>query len=258
MGESSWQWSIVGDHGPALLEGAVVTILLTLIVLGIGGLVGLAMGTIRTRRARSLRAVGAAIDTYVWIFNGLPVLVVLLLVYLAVPGSAGWLNEMLIGVEQAAVPHAGGTEAGVLGAVAAPSFAAATIALSLWLSARLACIVRRGLESTPGSVIDAYRAQGMGGFMLVRHAIIPEAFRRSLPELISATTTTILLTTLAAFIGCAELLHVAYTAGLQSGHPAELLTVAALFYLVVIAPLATLQTCLRRSRWLRDVQQVIT
>lgn len=70
----------------------------------------------------------------------------------------------------------------------------------------------------------------------LRRVILPETFRSTLPALVAMYITMFQFTTLAAFIGCSELLNTVFTAGNASYRYLELYTVLAAIYLVVLLP----------------------
>src|ERR1700688_2952975 len=67
---------------PYLLQGAVMTLWLSIAVVGLGTLLGITMGILATTRSRLARAL---VTGYIFVLRGIPVLVVMFLGYYAFP-----------------------------------------------------------------------------------------------------------------------------------------------------------------------------
>jgi polar amino acid transport system permease protein len=139
--------------------------------------IGLVLGTLLTVRFLPSRAL---VRLYVEVWRGLPLVVTIFLIYFALPG----LVDIRLG-----------------------PFAAAAIGLTLWGSAQVAEATRGAVQSIPREQHDAASALGFSWVALHRHVILPQAFRRLLPPLVSLQVTVIQNTTIAAVIGVAELLE---------------------------------------------------
>ena len=150
-------------------------------VLG-SAIVGVALGVLLTIRFLPLRAL---IRLYIEVWRGLPLIVTLFLIVFTVPG---------LPLHHDFRPWLG-----------------AAIGLTLWGSAQVAEATRGAIESIPREQHEAAEALGFG--WLGRHAyvVLPQAFRRLLPPLVSLLVNVIQNTTLAALVGVTEILFAAKT-----------------------------------------------
>jgi polar amino acid transport system permease protein len=137
-------------------------------------LVGIVLGTLLT-----LRLVRIPVRLYVEVWRGLPILVTVFLVYFALPS---------LGLRFGA-------------------FTAAAIGLTLWGSAQVAEATRGAVQSISREQHDAASALGFSWVGRHRRVILPQAFRRLLPPLVSLQANVIQNTTIAAVIGVAETLE---------------------------------------------------
>jgi polar amino acid transport system permease protein len=140
------QWKV----GP-LLQGLWVTIWISFLS-GIFGLaIGLCTGLCRISRNPALR--GLAV-TYVELIRGTPLLVQIFIFYFFI-GTVLNLDRMVAGVG----------------------------ALAVFAGAYVAEIVRAGIQSIPRGQMEAARSLGMTVPQAMRHIILPQAFKRTLPPL---------------------------------------------------------------------------
>jgi polar amino acid transport system permease protein len=139
--------------------------------------VGVVLGTLLTIRFLPSRAL---IRLYVEVWRGLPIIVTIFIVFFVFP-VAGHQFEF-------------------------DPFTSATVGLSLWGSAQIAEATRGAVQSIPREQHEAAAALGFG--WLGRHAfvILPQAYRRLLPPVVSLLVGIIQNTTLASVIGASELL----------------------------------------------------
>lgn len=194
------------DSWRYLLEGVGLTLLLSLLTAAgsvvLGGLLGLG----RVYGPRWLRwPIVFYIDTQ----RAIPVLVILVWFYFAVPLLTGWSFH---------------------------PFWAALIALTLHIGAYVAEIVRAGLESVRPGQWRAGLAIGMSPVQIVRRIVLPQALVRMLPAFGSVLTLTIKDTAIAAVIAVPELMKRAETIAGQSYRPIEVFTVVMAVYFVILFP----------------------
>jgi polar amino acid transport system permease protein len=146
---------------------------------------------------------------YIDTMRAIPVLVVLVWTYFAVP--------ILIGFNF-------------------PPFWAALVALTAHIAAYVAEIVRAGIESIRPGQIRAGLAIGMSQPQIVRKIILPQATVRMLPAFGSILSITIKDTAIAAVIAVPEFMKRSETVAGQSYHPIEVFTFAMLVYFVILFP----------------------
>ena len=156
-------------------EGLKVTGEIAAVAVVTSAVAGIVLGTLLTIRWWPLRSL---IRLYVEIWRGLPLIVTIFLVYYALPSLHVEIEPWL----------------------------AAAAALSLWGSAQIAEATRGAVESIPREQHEAAAALGFGWVGRHSFVIVPQAFRRLLPPLVSLLVNVIQNTTLAALIGVGELL----------------------------------------------------
>jgi His/Glu/Gln/Arg/opine family amino acid ABC transporter permease subunit len=184
----NWEWLVSYNNLEFLLGGFLVNIQIALIALVCSLIGGLALALARLARNRPLAfAVGLWVD--VW--RNLPVLLVILYVYLALPTS--W-REAYEDVAPGFLPDVMQT-----GRVFA-----ALLALVLYNSAVLAEIMRAGIQSLDRGQNEAAVALGLTYWQRMRIVILPQGLRRMLPATVSQLITLNKDTTLVYIIAIEE------------------------------------------------------
>lgn len=206
--DTFFNWKVLWDALPLLLEGLWITILLGL-VSNIAGLVsGLAMALARIYGVAPVRATARI---YIDVMRSIPLLVLLVLVYYALP---------FVGIRLT-------------------SFAAAASALTLVSCAYTAEIFRAGIEAVPKGQLEAAEAIGLGFFNRMRDVVLPQAFRIVVPPLTSNSINVLKDTALASVVAMPDLLKQATQAQALAANPTPLIG-AALLYLLLLLPLVRL------------------
>jgi polar amino acid transport system permease protein len=170
-----------------LQEGFVLTLKVSAIALAGSTIIGVILGTMITIQFRPIQWL---IRLYIEVWRGLPILITIFIIFFALPAL--------------------GVRFTVLGVSFDGQFAAwvaATIGLILWGSAQVAEATRGAVQSIPREQHEAAAALGFG--WAGRHAfvVLPQAFRRLLPPLVSLLVNIIQNTTIAQVIGAPELLE---------------------------------------------------
>ena len=210
---SQFDFSVVltGEFREWLLGGFFLSLKLT----GITWLLALPLGTAialcRLSSVTALRWFGAA---FVEGIRNVPLLMHLLFWYFAVPellpaAARDWLNTH--GAESIC----------------------AVIALTLYTSAYMAEDVRSGIRAVPVTQLEAARALGFGFLVSMRRIVLPQAFRITVPPLISQTLSLWKNTSIATVIGTAELMYQAQRVETASFRGIETFAVATVAYLSV-------------------------
>jgi polar amino acid transport system permease protein len=210
-----------------LEEGLPTTLRIAAVSVVASALIGIFLGTLLTIRFLPLRAL---IRLYVEVWRGLPIIVTIFIVFFVFPALAAQLEFDPI--------------------------VAATIALSLWGSAQVAEATRGAVESIPHEQHEAASALGFG--WVGRHAfvILPQAFRRLIPPLVTLLVGIIQNTTLATVIGAPELLDTGKRQvermttpapiGLGEIHAIEVYGAVAVIFFLISFPLTRLAAYLER------------
>lgn len=193
---------------PLLLEGLGTTVLLGAVSIALGLLSGLLLALLRLYGPLPLQALARS---YIDLFRSLPLLVLLVLVYYALP---------FVGVRLS-------------------SFAAAATALSLVSCAYTAEIFRAGIQALPRGQTDAAQALGLGFADTLRSVVLPQALRIVTPPLTGNCINVLKDTALASVVAMPDLLKQATQAQALAANPTPLIGAAAL-YLLLLLPLIRL------------------
>ncbi len=121
-----------------------------------------------------------------------------------------------------------------------PTIPAAVLAMSLWMMANTAEVVRGGIQSIPRGQTEAARSTGLSGLQTMRHVIFPQAIRRMLPPFVGLCTILIKDTSLAAIIGVFELTRAAQETIERTFRSFEIYILAAAIYCCLSYPLSLL------------------
>jgi len=191
-----------------LWEGLVTTVLLGLVSIVIGSITGLLMALARLYGPPPVRALARA---YIDVFRSIPLLVLLVLVYYALP---------FVGVRLS-------------------SFAAAATALGMVSCAYTAEIFRAGIEALPKGQFEAAAAIGLGFFDTMRDVVLPQALRIVTPPFTSNCINVLKDTALASVVAMPDLLKQATQAQALAANPTPLIG-AAVIYLLLLLPLVRL------------------
>ena len=193
---------------PLLLRGLWTTILLGAVSIVLGLLLGLVLVMLRLYGQRAVRLLAAG---YINLFRALPLLVLLVLIYYALP---------FLGVRLS-------------------SFAAATAALSMVSGAYTAEIFRAGIEAVPRGQFEASAALGLRQWRVMRSVVLPQAVRIVVPPLTSNAISVLKDTALASVVAMPDLLKQATQAQALFANPSPLIG-AAVLYLLLLLPLVGL------------------
>ncbi|MDQ1426225.1 MAG: glutamate transport system permease protein [Acidimicrobiaceae bacterium] len=120
--------------------------------------------------------------------------------------------------------------------------------LTAYNAAVLAEILRAGILAMPHGQTEAAYSIGLRHWQAMRLVILPQAFRAMVPALASQLILLLKDTSLGALVGYEELLRRAQITGEFSRSPLQALTVAALFFALVIFGLNHLARRLERRR----------
>lgn len=158
--ESFFNWHYAQKAFPRILDGIFLNLRVLVIAEFFVLVFGLAIAIARTTTSPVLYPVRLVATIYTDIFRGMPLLLVLFLVGLGIPG-----------LRLSFVPNS----AVFLG----------TIALVLTYSAYVAEVIRAGIEGVNPTQRQAARALGLSQPQTLRHVVLPQAFRNVTPPLLN-------------------------------------------------------------------------
>lgn len=203
---------VMQRYWPAMLEGFLVTLQIAVLIILIGIPLGLLLAIVRTW---SIKPLNWLIIFLVDLFRTLPLLVVVVLAYFALP-SVG---------------------------VILPPFWATVAALSVVLAAFCEEIFWAGLSSIPTGQFEAARSTGLSFNQAMFLVVLPQAVRLAIPPLTNRAIAITKGTSLGSVIAVQELLGVATSSQSLAANPSPL-TLGAILYLILFFPFV------RLTRWL--------
>jgi len=157
-----------------LAQGISYTIIVTLVCSATGLVIGL---TLASLRRLNISGVNPLIDIYTYIFRGVPVLVLLFMVYFGLPS---------VGLK-------------------VPPLMAMALSLGLVTSAYLAEVFRGAFNSVNADEILAGQAVGMSKLQVLWYIDLPQMFRFSVPGMINEFTSVLKYSPFAYTVGIPEI-----------------------------------------------------
>ncbi len=162
---------------PAIGQGLLMTLALSLLVLLLSTIVSVVMGFLTVSNITAVRWITRST---IEVFRGLPLIINVFFIYFGVP---------LLGMELS-------------------PFTSIVISLTIWGGANGAEIVRGGLRSVAAHQLNSALALGMKSWEVLFLVRAPQAFRSILPGYIGLMTQIVQATTLGALLGVTEFLRV--------------------------------------------------
>ncbi|MFJ2551353.1 amino acid ABC transporter substrate-binding protein/permease [Microbacterium sp. NPDC087591] len=210
--------SVAVQYWPALMEGLWLTILATIVAIVAAFILGIVFGFGRISKFAPFRWVATA---YVYVFRGTPILVQAFFVFFAIPQLFPGLTFN--------------------------PFVAGAITLSLNTGAYMTEIIRGGIQAVDPGQNEASRSLGLGHWKTMQKVVLPQAFRIMIPSFVNQGIITLKDTSLISVIGLAELTFVSRQIIASTYLSAQVLTIVAVIYFVVITLLTLLANRLERK-----------
>ena len=211
-----------GGDIAAILQGAVVTVTLSLIGILIGLPIGLGLALLRWA---NVPFVARVVALYVSISRATPLVTLLLLLFFALPN---------IGVP--------------IGPISA-----AILALVMNTSAFNCEVWRASLEAFPKDQYEAAQAVGMRASQRFRRIVLPQIIRASLPGLVNEMSLLIKVTPVLAVVGVVDITRAAVRIGAQTYEPLPPFLVAIALYAPIVYALVSLQRWIERRQAAAEV-----
>ena len=206
--ETFLNWKVFVDTLPLLLRGLWITIGLGVSAIVLGAAGGLLLALLRLYAPAPVRLLAIS---YINVFRAIPILVLLIVIYYALPFVGLRLN----------------------------AFTSAIMALSLVSAAYSAEILRAGIEGVPRGQSEAARALGLSKIRQMADVILPQAIKLVIPPLTSNAINVMKDTSLASVVAMPDLLKQATQAQALAANPTPLIS-AALIYIVLLLPFVSL------------------
>jgi len=215
----SWEifWQYLLHPSDVYLHGLWMTCAIAVLAMLLGCVIGLTMALLRLVTHPWLFWLRQVADFYVWLMRGTPLLVQIVFLYTALAAGGIFRFEDID-----------------LGLFILPgNVQAAIIALGLNEGAYMAEIIRAGISSVSRGQYDAGRSLGMRFPQLMRHIVLPQAFRIIIPPLGNEFNVMLKNTTLVSVIGVQELLLSTQMVTSATFRVFELYLVVALYFLLL-------------------------
>ena len=207
-------WDVIVRIWPMLVKGIGNTVALALTTIILGGIAGVLICLVRLYGPKPARWFAVA---YIDVFRAIPILVLLVLIYYALP---------FVGIRL-------------------DSFAAAALGLGLVFSSFTAEVFRAGIQAIPKGQIEAAEALGLPFRVTIWKVILPQAIKIAIPPHTSNSVAIAKDTSLASVVAMPDLLKQATDAQALTANPSPLIA-AAVMYLIVLLPAVRLVSVLER------------
>jgi polar amino acid transport system permease protein len=195
-------FSVVFAQWPQLLNGLLLTVLLTLLAAVFGTTLGIACGVIRSKGPRWARWL---IGLYVELIRNTPFIIQLFFIFFGLPG---------LGLKMTALT-------------------AAILANVINLGAYVSEIARSGIEATPNGQIEAAESLALDRWQIFIRVILPPALKRVWPALVGQMVIIMLGSAVCSQISTEELSYAANQIASTSFRNVETYIVVAGLYLLL-------------------------
>ena len=212
-----WPTLLVGQYPNGPLGGLALTLILAACGLALSLPLALLIALARVSPYGWLRA---ASKVLVNVVRGMPLLMLIFWAYFVVPKLTGQVVS---------------------------GFWTLIAALVVYESAYLSEVIRSGIEAVPRGQIEASRSLGLGHWKTMQKVVLPQAFRIMIPSFVNQGIITLKDTSLISVIGLAELTFVSRQIIASTYLSAQVLTIVAIIYFVVITLLTLLANRLERT-----------
>lgn len=218
----TFSWLAIWQGLPYLLQGAGLTIIISVVAMLLALGLGLAVALISQIPGAIARGL---VRAYIETFRNTPLLIQIFIVYFGLPQLGLKLSPFLSGLS----------------------------ALTLYTAAYNTEIFRAGLEAVPKGQHEAARSTGLSPLQEAIHVIIPQALRISFPALGNNLVSLVKNTSLVSIIGMVELMFVANDISFNNFRSFEIYGAAAVLYVILVLTLTrvlnlTEERVLRKGR----------
>lgn len=211
---TAWDFSVIPKYFWSFLPYAWMTLQVTFFGILIGLVLGLIFALLRLSRFKVLNYPA---KFYIWVIRGTPLLLQLLLIYF------GLVNIVML-----------------------DKLPAAFLALGIHNGAYIAEIFRGAIQSVDRGQREAGISLGMTSGKVMKRIILPQAFKRAVPPLSNQLIIALKDSSLASAISVPDLLLHARQLGSSNYRLMEMLTIAAVYYLVMTSMLTILANLIEK------------
>ena len=221
--EQYFDLDIMRDNFSYVLDGFWMTIQIALLAGALSLVWGLVLALLRAAPGRPMKPVRAAAITYIDVFRGIPLLLVILLIDGSLP-VLDVLPQWLRSPELLGKPEI---------------FWYGVLAITLTYGAYFAEVYRAGLDAVPYGQMEAARSLGMSHARAMRHVIVPQAIRKVIPPMLNDFIALMKDTSLVGVIALVEVVKAGREIQAETFNSSAL-TLGAIMFIVVTIPLARL------------------
>ena len=201
----------------AILQGAVVTVLLSLAGILIGSPIGLGLAVLRWA---DVPVAARVVTVYISILRATPLVTLLLLLFFALPNIG----------------------------IAMDPISAAILALVMNTAAFNCEVWRAALMNFPKDQYEAAQSVGMNATLRFRRIVLPQIVRVSLPGLVNEMSLLIKVTPALAVVGVVDITRAAVRIGAETYDPLPPFFVALALYAPIVFLLVSLQRWIERRQ----------
>lgn len=206
---------LLKENWSTLMGGLGETLILTLVGIICATILGVLIGLLGVMPNHFAQGVAT---TFIYVFRGLPLLVLALFVYTGVPSLTG---------------------------TKIPAFIAGIITLTLNEGAYTAAFVQGGIKAVAPGQMEAARSLGLPWAKAMRRVILPQGLKIMVPSFINQFIITLKDTSILSVIGLLELTQTGKIIIARNMEGFKIWTMVALIYLIIITALTWL------SQWLQ-------
>lgn len=218
-----FNFDVMQEHFGEVLVAFLQNLLVFAVAAVIALLWGLVLALLRQLPGKKLAPIRFLTIAYIDIFRAVPILILILMISGGVPFLTFLPQELRI-------PHWFGRP---------DPFWYGVAALVIVYGAFSAEVYRAGIEAVPGGQMEAARSLGMSHSQAMRHVIVPQAVTKIPAPMLNELISLLKDTTLVSVIALSEAVLVSREV-LAERLNSSALTLTAIFFLVIILPLARL------------------
>lgn len=202
-------FNLLRENLPYFLEGFKNTLIASVIALIFSSILGALMGVLQLNRNK---LVSGFANAYVELFRNIPLLVIVMFFYVAIP---------MVGLPLT------GFQAGIIG-------------LTLYTSSFIADNVRAGILTIPEGQEEAGLASGLTRNQVMTYIILPQAIRVVIPPLGNQFINLVKNSSILAMVAGFDLMYFGDLIAMETFNTFETYILVAIFYLMITLPLTAL------------------
>lgn len=208
--DNSTIMGILNANRNAFLQGLWQTVILTIFAIVLASIWGILLGVMGVSQLPWIRAIST---TIIYLFRGLPLMVLAFFIYIGLPGVIG---------------------------TKIPAFTAGLLTLILNEGAYTAAFVRGGFEAVDRGQMEAARSLGLPYSKSMRRVIMPQGLKIMIPSFINQFIITLKDTSILSAIGILELTQTGSLIVSRNSQGFRVWAIVAVIYLIVITLLTWL------------------